>query len=75
MAKIDIPELAEMQAKLDYLTRLVERAVITGPPEWYSIPDAAKKLGRTEDTIRRQIREGHLEARGAGASRQVRIAA
>jgi len=75
MAEIDIPELAEINARLAAIEDLIKRAVIANPPEWYSIPDAAKKLKRSEDTIRRQVREGHLEARGSGATRQVRITA
>ncbi|RMF12095.1 MAG: DNA-binding protein [Alphaproteobacteria bacterium] len=46
---------------------------IAPQPEWVTIPEAARQLGVSPDTIRRRIRTGELKARGRGKTRQVRL--
>lgn len=46
---------------------------LSPPDVWFSIADAAAKERVSEDTIRRRIREGSLEAKGSGKMRRVRL--
>jgi len=49
------------------------RAVIQPEPEWLPVPEAAQKLGVSEGTVRRWVREGRAEVKGFGKARRVRI--
>lgn len=44
---------------------------VTSLPNWRTIPDAARALGVSEWTIRREVREGRLHVRRIG--RVVRV--
>lgn len=73
----------------DDLEALVERAVtkalgaemkeqfgqaqIVPVPEWLSIPDYARHVGKSESTINRWIAQGIIETRMEGAARMVRV--
>ncbi len=62
-------DVRRLEAKLDELRAMLEQPA----PEWLTITEAAARLGCSADTIRRRIKSGELEARGAGKLRQVKV--
>lgn len=62
---------AEWRELKDRLARIEER--LSPPKEWWSIPEAATRLGCTESTVRRKIARGEIEAKGTGKTRRVRL--
>lgn len=73
LAIVDVAEITALRAEVRALHNAIKGATITPRPDWYSIPDAAKELGITVDTMRRKINAGKYQATGTGKSRRVRI--
>jgi len=73
---VQIPTKEDFEAlsrKIDALRQDLQGATIIPAPEWVCIKEAARRKGVTEDTVRRWIRDGQIEARGAGRLREVRL--
>jgi excisionase family DNA binding protein len=73
LAIIDLAALERLEKRLDTVLRLLEGVKATPRPEWVTVNEAARALKVSPDTIRRQIRDGKMEARGAGKARRVRL--
>lgn len=59
--------------QLAEIVRAAVRAEIQPRAEWLTIADAAAQSGVSEDTIRRKVRAGEIEAKGSGKLRRVRL--
>jgi len=70
---IDPSALDALFAEVRALREEISAVRIAPQPEWVTIPEAARQLGVSPDTIRRRIRTGELKARGRGKTRQVRL--
>ena len=71
MMELHIPELAALREEIAALRHEVKS--LKGGPEWCRIPEAARRLGVSPDTVRRRIANGQLEARGSGKLREVKL--
>ena len=70
---IDPDRLAAVEAKLDLLLARTERATITPAPRWVTVAEYADIRDCSDATVRRWIKNGVVEARGAGRRREVRV--
>lgn len=66
-------DVAELKDLMLQMLDKMDGATIKPAPEWLRIPDAAKALGCSTDTIRRRINSGEMKARGSGRLREVRV--
>jgi len=71
MMELHIPELAALREEIAALRHEVKS--LKGGPEWVRIPEAARRLGVSPDTVRRRIDKGQLESRGSGKLREVKL--
>lgn len=58
---VDAEALASLQNELTEIKRLLLSSRITPPPKWISVAEYAQKVGKSEATVRRWIRDGQLE--------------
>lgn len=58
--------------RADIAAMLDERTIVR-EAEWLTVEDAAARAGVSVQTVRRWIRTGEVEARGAGKLRRVRL--
>lgn len=58
---VDATALEAMQTELQEIKRLLQASQITPPAKWITVSEYAAKVGRSEATVRRWIREGQLE--------------
>ncbi|WP_299927826.1 hypothetical protein [uncultured Pelagimonas sp.] len=61
MIAVDAAALDRLHDKIDRLEQKLDAAHITPPPKWITVAEYAKRVGKTEGTVRRWIREGSLE--------------
>ena len=73
LALIDISALNDLRADLAEVKRLLARSSVQPLPEWVTIPQAAHIKNCSDETIRRWIREGRIEAKGKGKARRVKV--
>ena len=72
-AIVPVQHLADLIDEVRGLREDIKGATIKPAPQWLSIPDAAKALGCSKDTIRRRINSGEMQARGSSRLRKVRV--
>ena len=70
---VDAGDLAALREQVARLERRIDGATITPAPEWVPVPEAARRLHVSPQTVHRWIREGRIEAKGAGKARRVRV--
>lgn len=70
---VDAEALSRIEADLAEIKALLKGATIQPAPEWVSISHAARIMQVSEETIRRWIRTGRLEAKGANKARRVKV--
>ncbi len=70
---IDPARLGQIEAKLDAVLAALRGATVVPAPEWITIPEAAKRLGCSTDTIRRRVTNGSMQARGYGKLKRVKV--
>jgi hypothetical protein len=70
---VDAEALAALIAKVDALTDEVRAARIAPEPQWMTVPDFAKHIGRSVDTVMRKVRAGELEVRHVAGVRMIRV--
>lgn len=69
--QLHIPELDALREEIAALHEKLD--ALTAKPEWVRVPEAARRLGVSPDTVRRRIASGEIEARGSGKLREVRL--
>lgn len=69
MIAVDAEALRELHRKLDR----IEARLDGQHEEWLPVKLAAQKLEVSEATVRRWIKTGQIEAKGAGKARRVRV--
>lgn len=70
---IDLTHLERLESKLDAVLDALRGATVVPAPEWITIPEAAKRLGCSTDTIRRRVTNGSMQARGYGKLKRVKV--
>lgn len=73
MIAVDAARLDRLEDEIRQLRESLKGATVKPRSEWVRIEDAAEEMGCSEATIRRKIRTGELEAKGAGKTRRVRL--
>ncbi|MDO6755405.1 DNA-binding protein [Phaeobacter inhibens] len=58
---VDANALASLQDELIEIKRLLLSSKITPPAKWITVAEYAQKVGKSEATVRRWIRDGQLE--------------
>lgn len=74
MIAADPERLAAMEAKMDAILRKLEAVQMTPAPAWLTLPEYARRVGRTEKTVRNWIRAGRIETRREGTAIMVKAA-
>lgn len=64
-------ELASLRAEVAKLTEIVSPLI--NDAEWLSVQEAQDKYNTSRSTINRWVQIGRMQAKGAGASRRVRM--
>ena len=64
MIAIDANALSAMQDQLNRLEKKLDSVHLTPPPRWIAITEYAVKVGKSEATVRRWIRQGKVEKNG-----------
>jgi len=70
----DPARLAAMEAKMDAILRRLDAVQMMPAPAWVSLHDYARRVGRTEKTVRNWIRAGKIETRREGTAIMVKAA-
>jgi DNA-directed RNA polymerase specialized sigma24 family protein len=68
-----VHDLARVEAKVDKLLQAIESATIKAQPEWVTIQEYAKLIGKSVDTVRRYRNAGRLETRDCAGTCMVRV--
>ncbi|MFV1442179.1 DNA-binding protein [Phaeobacter sp. JH20_36] len=58
---VDANALASLQDELTEIKRLLLSSKISPPAKWITVAEYAQKVGKSEATVRRWIRDGQLE--------------
>ncbi|AXT33775.1 DNA-binding protein [Phaeobacter sp. LSS9] len=58
---VDANALASLQDELTEIKRLLLASKINPPAKWITVAEYAQKVGKSEATVRRWIRDGQLE--------------
>ena len=65
-----VHDLARVEARL---LQAIERAATKAQPEWVTIQEYAKLIGKSVDTVRRYRKAGKLEVRDCAGTCMVRV--
>lgn len=71
---VDPEALAALHAEVAALRRAVEAVTMQPKPEWVTIDEYAKMIGRSRKTVLRRIAEGRVEVKHVGGVRMIRVA-
>ncbi|TNJ41959.1 hypothetical protein [Phaeobacter sp. B1627] len=58
---VDAAALESLQAELREIKRILQASHVTPPAKWITVKAYAEKVGRSEATVRRWVRQGQLE--------------
>jgi excisionase family DNA binding protein len=64
---------ADLDRLRDDIAAMLDERTIVKDAEWLTVEDAAARANVSVQTVRRWIRTGEVEARGAGKLRRVRL--
>ena len=65
---INSTALVQINERLDRLETLLKTMKFTPEPKWITIPEYARRIGKSENTVHRHIREGLLQVGGIPGS-------
>jgi hypothetical protein len=58
---VDAQALEQVMDRLKHIENLLRSTTITPPAKWITVAEYAKRVGKSEATVRRWIRDGQLE--------------
>lgn len=70
---VDPEALEGLRREVAGLREELAKVTIAPKPDWVTVPEYARMIGRTEGTVLRKVSAGTVEAKHVGGVRMVRV--